>query len=166
MDRLHRVHIKKKIQKQQLFCWCLHVLHLVSPAGNQLPIVGVGSVCSAHRNEQVAAWNLSWTPTASLEPWTGGTGASVHQPRALLWPTGSLGCTIVRTFVGVLALSCGSWGGWWSGLTHVSCPYTVDKLPQLCCYLKPPLCCAQSPAGLKADADGSKGSLGERKVTH
>lgn len=113
-------------------------LHVFSKAGNKCQIF-LRSVAKSwgwigvfrSRNEQVVAWNLLWTPTASLEAWTAGTGASVHQHRAHFWPVGSLGCTTVKTLVGVLALSCGSWGGWCSGLTHVSCPYSVDKLPQL-----------------------------------
>lgn len=127
---------------------------------------GVGSVCSAHKMSR-------WWPKICCEL------QQCHQRRgqvALVHPSTSPGPTFDQQEVwaapswehlwGCWHYSCGSWGGWWSGLTHVSCPYSADKLPQLCGYLKQSPCCPQSPAGFRTDADGSEGSQGERKLWH
>lgn len=44
----------------------------------------ISAFCS--QNKQVVAWYLLWTQAESVEVWTAGTGASIHQHMTQFWP--------------------------------------------------------------------------------
>lgn len=114
------------------------------------------------QNKQVVVWYLLWT--VSVGVWTAGIGVSIYHHMIQFWPaepvywgfSRGVGCGLyhhktihrgVRAELQQLKRR--------PSLTQVSCPYSVDELPQLWCYLKQSRCCPRCPAGLITEEAGA-----------